>query len=284
MPIEEVIQTGAMMDYVDGACIGCGRVFDGPCDECSPDPGKADIKTYSIQIQIIPTPKSNPFKWEKFELGGLPDGENPTDRDFIECICRNAPSKIDKVVERYRKISGSNQNLETAFNEPFIREKLIEPIIEAKSNFILGNWLSTISVCGTVCESLTLLIWRMSRVQVNVEIDGKNFPEFSKIFEIDVEEMTQHNRLKHLKSLLLITDSEFEKLDRIRDIRNNYVHYFKKIESETRRKNAEEVIKETISAVASVIDIDIVDGKANLSKRLQAYIDRLSSERSTNGS
>lgn len=85
---------------------------------------------------------------------------------------------------------------------------------ESADHFVKGQWLSTISLSGVICEFLTYHF-----LEKHIKDKG-----IDKVIEHSRKLSRQKGRLHLLKSLKLIKESNWKKLDEIREIRNKYIH------------------------------------------------------------
>ena len=91
---------------------------------------------------------------------------------------------------------------------------LMDRLKETIDHYVRGQWLSSISVAGVIAEFLTFHM-----LEKHVREKGiTDLIKFSKKLG------SQEGRLKALKELGILTEEEHRQLNRIRDIRNQYVH------------------------------------------------------------
>jgi len=89
-------------------------------------------------------------------------------------------------------------------------------LIEAKQVYKIGYHYSTIAMVGVAAERFSIDLASKLRFKVNdISISQKE------LFNRDID---QYKRLRLLKKGRLLEKVAFEKLDKIRDIRNKYIH------------------------------------------------------------
>jgi HEPN domain-containing protein len=138
-----------------------------------------------------------------------------------------------------------------------IFERLLKPLKSAKRNYSLGDYLATVSTCGIVGEMLTILIWEINDVRLNNKPLSKSMEKviLGHSFE---ERLSQDRRLKILKAFGLISESQYQELNSIREIRNRYLHSWKE-ESLNEKKDAFDTIKYAFRIFREITGIGIGD-------------------------
>jgi len=91
---------------------------------------------------------------------------------------------------------------------------VMDRVKETVDHYVCGQWLSSISVSGTIAEFLTF-----NMLENHVRNKG-----IAEVIKFSKKLGNQEGRLKTLKELAIVTEKEYEQLDRIRWIRNQYVH------------------------------------------------------------
>lgn len=89
-------------------------------------------------------------------------------------------------------------------------DKYFSILTEATDAYILGNYQATIACCGIAAEIITL------------DLVIKNKPAI--VSEETFDHMSQQSKLIILLMTLKIKQSTYQKLDKIRTIRNKYIH------------------------------------------------------------
>jgi len=128
----------------------------------------------------------------------------------------------EDILGRYIEVTTKETHTSIVPHTERLAERLLKPLRSAKKNYCLGEYSATITLCGTVAEMLTLLIWEINDVRLKGEqISGKEERGlFGKVFD----DLNQARRLKILKTLGFISDNQFQKFEQIRQKRNSYLH------------------------------------------------------------
>jgi hypothetical protein len=262
------------MDYKNNECLGCGDIVEAFfCPKCGPEPGKAFNVTTSVAVQVLPTPAIN-----RFQCAALDDYEDGDQiaLQVLEFLSGNSRKVIKKLLCRYKHVD-SAKSLGLLFEENYIVEHIVKPVRQAYVNYLLGNWIACITTCGIACECLTVLIWRMNQVEAAVTINGiVNTPTTNALIQ-DFNDLSQKRRIDVLESASLISEQQKKDLHKIREWRNDYVHYSKTIQNETQSKAAREVFNLTVKLLEDFVIIRVISGKVQLSPLLSNYIEKVSS-------
>lgn len=95
-----------------------------------------------------------------------------------------------------------------------VKEWVMDRLKEAADHYVNGLWLSSIALCETICEFLTYYF--LEEYICSKGID--------KIIEYNKKLRDQYNRLQLLKELSIFSENDWKLLDKIRDLRNKYIH------------------------------------------------------------
>lgn len=141
---------------------------------------------------------------------------HPSAREQIaEQIKQRLIEQIPNIIDREKKIK--------AFMTDELGEYL-NLLVEAKQVYKLGYHHSAIAMVGVAAERFSIELASKLRFKVNnISISQKE------IFDRDIN---QYKRLRLLKKSGLLEKVAFERLDKIRDIRNKYIHPKAKINPE----------------------------------------------------
>lgn len=214
-----------------------------------------------LRITLILLEKINPEN-QKVSIGTTAIGVSLNHLSYLwatnpnQVTCENLiehligdgkPTRVEGAVYQYKKI------------EPFIKlgflpahPKFVQMIIESLRysicDFMIGNFLGTISLCGTVCEMMVIFLFNVW----NEEVSGKKLnDEGQKIFfknKYSFEEQGQKTRISNLNRIGMIDDETKTYLDDVRKIRNEYLHYYSKVPDET-SQDALIVFQKTIDCI-----------------------------------
>jgi hypothetical protein len=180
-------------------------------------------------------------------------------------------SDLEEVIGRYREISNESKRLFAAPAEKNILEKLVWPLRNAKASYMLGNYLGTISLSGTVAEMVAILTFEIS----NLTINGKRIDQKTqeKIFTRTFENLGQDQRVKVLHAFNLIDDEIKSYFDIVRDKRKRYLHLFSHEHTEIAR-DAIAVYDATVNILVRVIGQNVKDGIIMLNPDLIKYLEQ----------
>ena len=107
------------------------------------------------------------------------------------------------------------KNIKDLISQDFCVDRIImDRVKEAMDHYVKGQWVSSIALCGLICEYLSYIM--IEEYIKRNGIDG--------IIKYNKELSNQYGRLKLLGKLKFITEYQRKSLDQIRDIRNKYVH------------------------------------------------------------
>lgn len=64
--------------------------------------------------------------------------------------------------KRYIEVSEKDEGLHLTLEEPELKENLFGPLRQAKMNYVIGNYVGSVALCGVVAEKLAILVHAMS--------------------------------------------------------------------------------------------------------------------------
>lgn len=189
-------------------------------------------------------------------------------QDFLDFLCAPGVSPaIPDLAARYSEISVERVRLFAAPNDPRILEKLIWPMRNAKASYVVGNYLSTLALSGTVAEMLTVLHFELLvREQVQV-LDVSGVLMSAEAFE----RLRQDDRVKALHRSGGIDEVTKRQLDSIRVKRRKYLHLWSRDHGDL-RSDALEVYRDSVSVAVSVFGLAIADGVLTFRQSLLASL------------
>ena len=197
------------------------------------------------------------FEWDP--AFNVKSDNNPRPELLLQRLCSlNVLSDMSELKRRYRRVSKNGQTLPFSFEEPEIKENLFEPLRQAKMNYVLGNYVSTIALCGIVAEKLAILIHRM-----NTRDEAKR-AEFEKCFG-------QGRRLERLKELRLINKQSASDFGNIKAARNEALHHWNIPEKRTAQRAAQSFAF-AIRLVLDTIGFKFVNGAFVPSPGVSRYL------------
>lgn len=133
---------------------------------------------------------------------------------------------------------------------------------------MIGNFLSTISMCGFVAEMITVFLYETSNITINQEKVSK---VEKKLFGRDFEKLGQERRLDILRSFSVIDEKTYEKFNDVRLSRNKYLHRFSE-EHQQIAPDASEMFHKTLELFLFVFGQKIIDGKVHYGPNVVRYL------------
>ncbi len=101
-------------------------------------------------------------------------------------------------------------------------EKLLKPLKDSCRSYCFGLYSASIALSGVVLDSLQILLWEMQGLKIkNAELTKK---QTEIIFGKSFERIESARRIQILHTFSWITDSQKDDFERIRNIRNRYIH------------------------------------------------------------
>ena len=200
----------------------------------------------------------NPSKLFEWEPPSAPN-ENPTPERLLTFLCTlDMPSDMSAFKKRYLEISKMDHDLLLSLEEPYLKENLFGPLRQAKTNYLIGNHVGSIALCGIVAEKLAILINVISSPH---ETERKRF-----------EKDDQATRVKKLKRAGHIDQRMAKDFGDIRAIRRSYLHEWNTPEEHTAKRAAQAYASAT-RLVLGAMKLKIVNGHVSLSPKLTKYLE-----------
>ena len=171
---------------------------------------------------------------------------------------------IDSLVERYRELGPVPMGLRVIPAEQGILSRIAWPLREARASYTVGNHLSVIALCGIVAEMVAIFLWKIT----GLKIDER------KLFGNKFDSLAQHRRTDVLHVCKAITQENKGSFDKIRSIRNRYLHNWS-ADYDALQTDAREAIHETVLLVEIAIGAEgFQDGVVIEREGLREYLDR----------
>ena len=133
---------------------------------------------------------------------------------------------------RYREVSTKDQGLFLSLQESKLVENLFGPLRQAKTSYLIGNYVGTIGLCGMVAEKVAILIHA-----INTPDEGKR---------ARFERYGQARRVKTLKCRSLVSNDSVKAFDAIRAVRKRYLHYWTSTRDDWTAKEAVHIYEAAI--------------------------------------
>lgn len=196
----------------------------------------------------------------------LPGAPPLTLEAVFECLCAEGiPRDLKSVAERWRELSNENKRLFAPPAEPKVLAKLVWPLRQAKANYVLGNYLATISVCGAIGEMVAMLIW-------DIADDSAKEHQKMKRKGVVFEHLGQKERVQDLARCKLIDEEARRDLTLLRETRRKHLHAWSSDDATT-QADAATMYRAALARVVAVVGpVNIREGIPEFDSRFLAYL------------
>ena len=209
---------------------------------------------FSIEVSLNPM---TILEWET--RWALPTSENPTPNRLLESLSAlGVPKGMDAFKKRYGEISQKDQGLILFPMESALVENVFSPLRQAKMDYVLGNFVGVISLCGMVAEKVAILIHAI------------NTPDKSERDKF--ERQRQAKRVQILKDQNLISHESVNGFGVIRSSRRHYLHYWTSTSNERTAKEAVRMYGAAVNLALDAMGVEISGGKVTLVPELAKYL------------
>lgn len=204
----------------------------------------------------------HPFKlleWETADFFPELPG-NPTHEHLVNYLCSfDVDSDMSGLRSRYDDVSKIDREITLTFEEAGIKENLVGPLRQAKTNYILGNYVGTIALCGIVAEKVALFMYKKHTTN---KTKSKKFDRAKQIERIDC-----------LKELGYIDEQSEQDFEYMIKARRYYLHHWNTPESQTAERAAQAYAAATRLVLAAT-KIIFKDGKVILESNTMSYLEK----------
>jgi len=207
-------------------------------------------------------------------IGELPfwPANEPIDPTFLvkDLLLDFSSEFLENIRKRYWLLTTPELDIFVVPNEKKILEKLVWPLRKAKQAFILSGFLGCIALCGMACEMAIIFLFDLATINVN----GKPLtPKRQKqIFGREFEELGQKRRIDVLCVYGLLNKKLAGDADKVRKIRNEYLHSLSKDYSGI-DEDAIDAYKSSFRLIKSLVDLPVGnEGKIVIPEHLASYL------------
>ena len=198
------------------------------------------------------------FEWDR-RFCAPDQSENPTLERLLDFLCPlGTPSDMSAFKKRYVEISEKDGDLLLFPEEPGLKENVFGPLRQAKTNYVIGNYVGSIALCGIVAEKVAILI-QAFRSSPNETVRDRSKPVF------------HAQRLGALKLAGHIDEESEKDFDNIKAARKWYLHYWNTPEEDI-AKQAAEAYASAARLVLRVMDVEYSNGGVKLDPKLTEYL------------
>ena len=210
----------------------------------------------------------NPMKVLEWEDHFPPNqSKNPTTEQLLEFLCSLGFSgDMAAFKRRYRKVSARDQRLFLFPREPRLAENLFDPLRQAKTSYLIGNYVAVIGLCGIVAEKVAIFIHMI------------NTPDKTKWGEF--ERLEQSRRVRTLKDRSLVSSESVKAFGTIRAARKHYLHYWTSTRDDKMAQEAARVYGAAVELILTIMSIGFTNGTLTLEPKLIAYLAEMGKIRS----
>ncbi len=163
----------------------------------------------------------------------------------------------EKILNRYVEATTKKIHIAVAPHTERIYARLLKPLRSAKKSYCLGDYGSTIALCGTAGEMLAIFIWKINEIKLNGRQMNKTDEEG--LFGRRVEMLSQKKRLEVLKTFRMIDGKQLEKFEEIKNIRRQHLHFW---DASVRGEKGEalKVLKKCLQLFKEITGIGFAEG------------------------
>ncbi len=173
-------------------------------------------------------------------------------------------------IARYKEVAGYARTLRSAPADTRILNKLVWPMRHAIGGYITGNYLGTISLCGTVAEMMAILMYDLSNSP-----DGQtpliSEEEEKLLYGSTFEKLGQDRRIKVLRAHGMIDEGARAAMELIKNTRRKYLHLWSQ-DHDSIASDAVKCFKAALGLVMGLIRQDLHNGAADFDPRLTDYL------------
>jgi len=164
-------------------------------------------------------------------------------QEMLVFLCAaNVEKDIDSVVKRYEEICQQPKKIFAVPMEENIIHKIVFPFRSIMSNYMMGTYIGVIGSCGFVSEMLAILFFEIEEEAIKEKLILNK----EKIRNLqDFEESGQKERIRILKKYGVISDELKKEFEKVKNIRNEYLHYYS-LKYDSISKDAKEIFNSVI--------------------------------------
>ncbi|MGH9879757.1 MAG: hypothetical protein ACRD5H_19180, partial [Nitrososphaerales archaeon] len=178
---------------------------------------------------------------------------------------------MENIKQRYFVIAKQATRLFMIPAEYKILMKIVYPLRHGIGSYIIGNYLETIALCGTVAEMIALFLFEISEISVGGKPISSDEEAKSNLHEF--EKMRQSRRTEKLMQFGLIEKEIEDKFVLVSGKRNGYLHSISKT-YENIEADAREVFNATLEIFLNATMLGIKDGKTVLNQKILDYLEK----------
>ena len=226
------------------------------------DSSLADERNHTIDLPDIVRTMCHPERKPTIDLS-----------DIVRFLCHPGTNDdVTSILQRYYEISIEGNRLFAVPADEQILSKLIWPLKDAKVCYMLGNYLGTISLCGTVAEMMAILVFGINEMRVSGQAMDDRMQKC--FLGATFEKLGQDRRVSVLVGCGLVTETGKKWFDDIRIIRRRYLHLYSQGQEDI-AADARKAFGAAVDIVASALGVEFREGKMQINPAVELYLEKL---------
>ena len=194
----------------------------------------------------------------------------PDPAAVIRDLCSNdVDSSMEAIKQRCGEVPLKGNYLAIVPSERNVLTKLIWPLKNARTSYVLGNYIGTLALCGMMAEMAAIAIFDIAEPQVDGKpVDRKRQIE---LYGCRFERLGQERRIQVLEELGIIRGPLVGAFQKIREIRRHYLHLWSHDHGAVQR-DAAAVFEAAVLIAVELLGVRFEDGKALLTPAMVRYL------------
>ena len=213
--------------------------------------------------------QTNPLSWLDADFYQNKTGQKPTMENLFTYLSNGiVKGGIDYCIQQYAKMRP--ETLILLPGNSFFIEKIATPLKYAICNYMLRNSLGTVVLCGIIGEMMTNLtfeVWNEEESKKRMD-ESEQQKTFGRKFE---DLRNQKKKISILFQKEIISEKSRDYLEHIREIRNEYVHFYSKDPKDI-DKDALEIFKFTNKMIEEILHLEFKNKKGWMNTHFVNYV------------
>lgn len=187
--------------------------------------------------------------------------------DYL-AVGSNFTNRSNHFLKRYEKLLPISESLYVIPMDQRLDDKLVKPLRQAYASFLVGNFLGTLGLCGMISEMLVVFKYELSTPEISGRKMSQNDQKL--LYGREFEQLGQERRIQVLQVYGAIDEEYAQLLEKIRKIRNNYLHFWSR-DHEQIENDAYQAFDATIEVIKKTFPQEFKNGKVIVSKEILKY-------------
>ena len=181
----------------------------------------------------------------------------------------DADASLEAMARRCQEVAPPRNPLGIVPAEKNILTKLIWPLRNARSCYVMGNYLGTIALSGMVAEMVAVVLFDIAEPSVEGRpLDAKHQVER---FGCKFEKLGQKRRIEVLKQLGVLRGTIDKSFLKILSVRRRYLHFWSHDHGDV-SADAAKACEAAVAVVVALMGIRFDHGKAILTPAMVKYL------------